>query len=126
MAIMLASACIRVPADGLGAGPSARHATIPARHTAWRQFRPFLPCRPARLLAQTLASASEAPGSTAFKVNVQGRHVTLTPSLKQHAESKVIKALQKYDNAVKEVRESCGKGWVVGLGAWAVWGGVWG
>uniref|UniRef100_A0A1D2A6K2 Sigma 54 modulation/S30EA ribosomal protein C-terminal domain-containing protein n=1 Tax=Auxenochlorella protothecoides TaxID=3075 RepID=A0A1D2A6K2_AUXPR len=103
LSTMLSPSCIRIPGDGLGVGPSSRHAASPARSSAWRQFRPFLPCRPARFPCPTVASTSDAPGSTAFKVNVQGRHITLTPSLKQHAESKVIKALQKYDNAVKEV-----------------------
>ena len=65
-----------------------------------------LPARraqPRPLRAATIVSAAAADAST-VKIIVQGRHMEVTPPLKEHAQSKVANAIHNFAGIIREVR----------------------
>lgn len=74
--------------------------TLPLRHRSQQQRR---------LEAQRVRAAAFAESST-VKVVVQGRHLPVTPALKQYAEEKVQKAIHNFEGGIKQASAPGNKG----------------
>lgn len=58
---------------------------------------------PAFRSTKVVVQAAAADAAT-VKIIVQGRHIEVTPPLKEHAESKVANAVHNYASIIREVR----------------------